>query len=152
MQVFFLHTFILRSNRVCLSAFEQKFARTQFFWALQGAQQREQSHKMAPMAPPNLHAKKRRSTSLKSSQVDNWCPWRCCVWASLLFRIVLFSFLSLASGLKVAELSDLRSNLSEITSALSHRVMRIFTGTRWRVRINQFSELTRVELTRFYCI
>lgn len=49
------------------------------------------------------------------------------------------------------ELTEARSNLSELMRVLSHRTMHILDGTRRRVRINRNSELTGVELTRFYC-
>lgn len=65
--------------------------------------------------------------------------------------LFFFSFSSLASSPKVAELSDLESNPSKITSVQSHRVMHSFEGSREQLRIVRLSKLMRVELASFYC-
>lgn len=60
----------------------------------------------------------------------------------LSLRIVVLLIFASFQGPKVTELSDLRANLSEITSVQSDRVMRIFVGTREQVQIIKFSKLT----------
>lgn len=60
----------------------------------------------------------------------------------LSLRIVVLLIFAPFQGPKVTELSDLRANLSEITSVQSDRVMRIFVGTREQVQIIKFSKLT----------